>query len=64
LNPELARIAEEVRKRTLVAKSGPEQGGGPEVVTIKVRWLPHPLDEVGAKRFWGFKINRVSSPFG
>lgn len=64
LNPELAKIAEEVRERALAAKSGPEQGGGPEVVTIKVRWRPHPLNEAGVKDVWGFKMKRVGPSFG
>jgi hypothetical protein len=63
LNPELAKIAEEVRARTLAAKSAPEQGGGPEFVTIKVRWRPHPLNEAGKKHVWAFKMKRVGFPF-
>ncbi|OAX42140.1 hypothetical protein K503DRAFT_683951, partial [Rhizopogon vinicolor AM-OR11-026] len=58
LNPELAKIAERVRGRGSAAKHGPEQGGGPEVVTIKVRWLPHPLNEAGTKHIWRFNMKR------
>ncbi|KAG2362329.1 hypothetical protein BDR07DRAFT_1407359 [Suillus spraguei] len=58
LNPELAKIAEEVRKRAVATKNTPEQGGGPELVIIKVRWQPHPLNTAGAKDVWNFKMKR------
>ncbi|KAG1772354.1 hypothetical protein EDD22DRAFT_860660 [Suillus occidentalis] len=58
LNPELAKIAEEVRRRAAATKNTPEQGGGPELVIIKVRWQPHPLNTSGAKDVWNFKMKR------
>ncbi|KAG0704256.1 hypothetical protein DFH29DRAFT_912590 [Suillus ampliporus] len=58
LNPELAKIAEEVRKRVAATKNAPEQGGGPELVIVKVRWQPHPLNTAGAKDVWNFKMKR------
>ncbi|KAG1906540.1 uncharacterized protein F5891DRAFT_1002779 [Suillus fuscotomentosus] len=58
LNPELAKIAEEVRRRAVTTKNTPEQGGGPELVIIKVRWQPHPLNTAGAKDVWNFKMKR------
>jgi hypothetical protein len=58
LNPELAKIAEEVRRRAITSKNTPEQGGGPELVIIKVRWQPHPLNTAGAKDVWNFKMKR------
>lgn len=59
MNPELAKIAEEVRRRAAATKNTPEQGGGPELVIIKVRWQPHPLNTSGAKDVWNFKMKRV-----
>ncbi|KAG2155909.1 uncharacterized protein EDB93DRAFT_1128794 [Suillus bovinus] len=58
LNPELAKIVEEVRKRAVATKNTPEQGGGPELVIIKVRWRPHPLNTAGVKDVWNFKMKR------
>ncbi|KAG1748725.1 hypothetical protein EDB19DRAFT_1905065 [Suillus lakei] len=58
LNPELAKIAEEVRRRAVASKNAPEQGGGPESVIVKVRWQPHPLNTAGAKDVWNFKMKR------
>lgn len=58
LNPELAKIAEQVRRRAVATKNTPEQGGGPELVIIKVRWQPHPLNTAGAKDIWNFKMKR------
>ncbi|KAG1774880.1 hypothetical protein EV702DRAFT_1121630 [Suillus placidus] len=58
LNPELAKIAEEVRRRAVATKNTPEQGGGPELVIIKVRWQPHPLNTAGARNVWNFKMKR------
>ncbi|KAG1745872.1 uncharacterized protein EDB91DRAFT_1119188 [Suillus paluster] len=58
LNPELAKIAEEVRRRAVETKNIPEQGGGPELVIIKVRWRPHPRNPAGAKDVWNFKMKR------
>lgn len=58
LNPELAKIVEEVRKRAVATKNTPEQGGGPELVIIKVRWQPHPLNTAGARDVWNFKMKR------
>ncbi|KAA1469957.1 hypothetical protein DENSPDRAFT_654308 [Dentipellis sp. KUC8613] len=35
-----------------------DRGGGPEIVTIKVTWRPHPLDTAGHPEVWGFKLKR------
>ncbi|KAG2071300.1 hypothetical protein BDR04DRAFT_1231118 [Suillus decipiens] len=48
----------EVRRTAVAAKNTPEQGGGPELVIIKVRWQPHPLNTAGAKDVWNFKMKR------
>jgi len=57
LDPELAKIAREIR--TAPTSVGiDEGGGGPEVVTVKVRWHPHPLDDAARPEIWGFKMKR------
>lgn len=69
LDPELARIAQQVqieaaRHSSLHplgsrSPSPVNAGGGPEVVGIKVRWKPHPLDPNGKKSVWAFEMKRV-----
>lgn len=59
LDPELAKIAQEARKRPPVTEEE-KQGGGPEEVLIKVKWKPHPKDDAArAPAPWGFKMKRV-----
>ncbi|KIJ62602.1 hypothetical protein HYDPIDRAFT_93882, partial [Hydnomerulius pinastri MD-312] len=58
LDPELAMIAEAVRKQAQLLQNDAEQGGGPENVTIKVRWRPHPLNSSAEKKVWVFKMRR------
>ncbi|TFY70973.1 hypothetical protein EVG20_g2036 [Dentipellis fragilis] len=38
-----------------------DRGGGPEIVTIKVTWRPHPLDTAARAQVWGFKMKRHDS---
>ncbi|KZP18892.1 hypothetical protein FIBSPDRAFT_863245 [Athelia psychrophila] len=48
LDPELALIAKAIRNAPKATTSGSNvvsQGGGPERVTVKVKWRPHPLDD-------------------
>jgi hypothetical protein len=63
LDPELAQIARDIRTApatTTTTTTIGESGGGPEVVTVKVKWQPHPLDDAARPMVWGFKIKRVS----
>ena len=60
LDPELALIAAAVRSKPSQSQPITElTTGGPEVVNVKVRWLPHPLDQSGKPKVWAFKMNRV-----
>lgn len=59
LDPELAKIAEAARQKAKHAHIGPERGGGPEAVNIKVRWLPHPRNPLAQEQCWAFKVGRV-----
>ncbi|KIK91591.1 hypothetical protein PAXRUDRAFT_13704 [Paxillus rubicundulus Ve08.2h10] len=61
LDPELAKIAEAVRKQALNSQLDMEQVGGPEIVTIKVRWRPHPLNSSAEKHVWVFKMQRYDT---
>ncbi|EIW80894.1 hypothetical protein CONPUDRAFT_72760 [Coniophora puteana RWD-64-598 SS2] len=60
LDPELLKIAEEVKKRT-----GPStlinQNRGPEDVIMRVKWQPHPLDEAARSETWAYKMKRQSN---
>jgi hypothetical protein len=68
LDPELARIAREVKSRPGVmarAASGSNQptravseAVGPEVVTVRVRWRPHPQDPDGREHAWSYQMRR------
>lgn len=59
LDPELAKIAETVRRQVKHAHIDPERAGGPEAVNIKVRWRPHPRDPSAQEQCWTFKLKRV-----
>jgi len=68
LDPELANIAAAARSRVISQGSLPgddgkhgvlEQGGGPENVTIRVRWRPHPLDPDRRPSLMVYKLKRV-----
>lgn len=64
LDPELAKIAREIRTApTTTAAWGEGTGGGPEVVTVKVKWQPHPLDDAARPEVWEFKMKRVHFGF-
>ncbi|EPQ51043.1 hypothetical protein GLOTRDRAFT_81649 [Gloeophyllum trabeum ATCC 11539] len=62
LDPELMAIAREVESQAKSfvkdASIDQELGGGPEVVTIRVRWQPHPEDDAGRSELWTFKMKR------
>ncbi|KAI9058136.1 hypothetical protein FKP32DRAFT_1669077 [Trametes sanguinea] len=59
LDPELASIAKRVKAE--VGRQGgtpvPE-GGGPEIVTLKIIWKPHPLNPNGRPEVWAMKQRR------
>ncbi|KAI0051098.1 hypothetical protein FA95DRAFT_1580837 [Auriscalpium vulgare] len=59
LDPELASIARDARKHAQhdVAQSA-DTGGGPEDVTIKVTWRPHPQNAEGKTESWAFRMKR------
>jgi len=58
LDEDLASIARDVRAQ--VDRGGDvDKRGGPEVVTIKVHWQPHPLNVHGHADVWTFQIKRV-----
>lgn len=66
LDPEFARIAEELRQAKASGSSATnttpiEAVGGPEFVLVKVRWRPHPLDTAGQPQTWTYKMRRVSN---
>lgn len=67
LDPELAKIAREVQsERRRQQSMGPEsrggtplQEGGPENVILKIKWVPHPLDDAALPQAWTFRVKRV-----
>ncbi|KAI0081641.1 hypothetical protein K474DRAFT_1756869 [Panus rudis PR-1116 ss-1] len=70
LDPELARIAAQVKSDVLRQQSEgpafsrgttPALEGGPEQVAIKVRWKPHPLNETAKSELWEFRMKRHDS---
>lgn len=59
LDEDLASIARQVQAR--VNRRGDiESGGGPEIVTIKVNWLPHSLNSDNHADVGTFEMKRVS----
>jgi hypothetical protein len=58
LDEDLASIAREVKAQV---NSGGDltSRGGPEIVTIKVHWSPHPLNTDGHADIWTFEMKRV-----
>lgn len=67
LDPELAKIAQQVKARQ--ASEAPDESrgvtpapetSGPEKVSIKVKWKPHPSNPNGVAKTIGFRVNRVS----
>lgn len=58
LNPELVEIAEAVKKQAAQLKTDAEQTGGPEMVTLKVNWIPHPLNAAAQKQTWTREMKR------
>ncbi|KAI6103068.1 hypothetical protein EV401DRAFT_1875649 [Pisolithus croceorrhizus] len=61
LNPELAKIVEEVKKQAARQKIDAEQTGGPETVTLNVNWIPHPLNVAAPKPTWTREMKRHDS---
>jgi hypothetical protein len=58
LDEDLASIAREVKAH--VNRGGDfESRGGPEIVTIKVHWQPHPQNAYGRADVWTFEMKRV-----
>src|ERR1700722_10716880 len=65
LEPELVKIAQAIRSdssKSLVPESS-DLNGGPEVVAIKMRWRPHPLNVTARSQVWEFQMNRVRMHF-
>jgi hypothetical protein len=58
LDEELASIAREV-KAQVNRGADFESRGGPEIVTIKVHWLSHPLNPDGRADVGSFQMKRV-----
>ncbi|KAH8085410.1 hypothetical protein BXZ70DRAFT_956978 [Cristinia sonorae] len=67
LDPELALVRRQVKSghhaHTPGASRGntPARDGGPETVTIRVKWKPHPLNEAGRPQEWDFRMKRHES---
>jgi hypothetical protein len=58
LDEDLASIARDVRAQ--VDRGGDvDKRGGPEVVTVKVHWQPHPQNVHVHADVWTFQIKRV-----
>ncbi|KAH9841722.1 uncharacterized protein C8Q71DRAFT_345732 [Rhodofomes roseus] len=64
LDPELASIAQEMKssaaERAREGSAAPDIGG-PPIVTIRVKWVPHPKNPVARQQIWGFKVKRHDS---
>ena len=58
LDEDLASIARDVRAQ-VNRGNDVEKRGGPEIVTIKVHWQPHPLNVDGHANIWTIEMNRV-----
>jgi hypothetical protein len=58
LDEDLASIARDVRAQ-VSRGADVEKRGGPEIVTIKVHWLAHPLNVDGRSDVWTFETKRV-----
>lgn len=58
LDEDLASIARDVRAQ-VDRGDDVDKRGGPEVVTIKVHWQPHPLNVHGHANVWTFQTKRV-----
>jgi hypothetical protein len=59
LDEDLASIAREARARVHHGGDLEKKRGGPENVTIKVHWLPHPLNPGSSNDVWSFVTKRV-----
>lgn len=59
----IAREAQKQAKSTFIGDSSDSVAlsGGPEIVTIKVHWKPHPLNGHGESTVLTFQIKRVCS---
>ncbi|KAH9936527.1 uncharacterized protein B0H18DRAFT_868563 [Fomitopsis serialis] len=64
LDPELASIAKAMKssaaERAREGSAAPDVGG-PPVVTIRVKWIPHPKNPIAREQIWGFKVKRHDS---
>jgi len=58
LDEDLASIAREARARVHHGGDLEKKRGGPENVTIKVHWLPHPLNPGSSNDVWSFVTKR------
>ncbi|KZT67274.1 hypothetical protein DAEQUDRAFT_694384 [Daedalea quercina L-15889] len=65
LDPELASIAKQMQstaaERAREGSAAPDTGG-PPIVSIKVKWVPHPKNSAAREQIWGFKVKR-NNPF-
>jgi hypothetical protein len=68
LDPDFARIAEAARFRIASHSSlsgdgsryvEPDQGGGPEIVAVRIRWKPHPRQPTASTPTMDFQLKRV-----
>lgn len=64
LAPELAEINRQVKSQRTLGTFGQSDKaadeGGPEIVTIKLKWRPHPLNPNQTSNLWSFRMKRVS----
>ncbi|KAH9889910.1 hypothetical protein C8Q73DRAFT_793280 [Cubamyces lactineus] len=59
LDAELASIAQRVKSQTSRLEGTPvPEGGGPEVVNLKITWRPHPLDPHRRPEVWTMQQKR------
>ncbi|KAI0304445.1 hypothetical protein B0F90DRAFT_1889935 [Multifurca ochricompacta] len=57
LDEDLVSIARQVQAQVDHGGDSKDEGG-PEIVTIEVHWLPHPLDTNGRAAVWTFEMKR------
>ena len=59
LDPELASIAKQQFERARAGSAAPDTGG-PPIVSITVKWVPHPKDPTARGYTMTFRVKRVS----